>query len=82
MLAYTFTSAPVAAALIAAQARCGRRVVVDHRNNIIEDRSGKARAALGAMSVAGIHDRSTTQMGSFNFSSAAANANSENVILL
>jgi phosphatidylserine/phosphatidylglycerophosphate/cardiolipin synthase-like enzyme len=100
VLGYSFTSAPVTAALIAASKRgVDVRVVVDHRNNVSEDRSGKGRAALSAMSLAGIQvrtistyaihhdkvivaDRSTTQTGSFNFSAAAANANSENVIVL
>lgn len=100
VLAYSFTSAPVTTALIAARRRgVDVRVVVDHRNNITEDRNGKARAALGAMSLAGIQirtvsayaihhdkviiaDRITAQTGSFNFSAAAANSNSENVVVL
>lgn len=100
VLAYSFTSGPVTAALIASRKRgVDVRVLVDHRNNTSEDRTGKAREALGAMSLAGIHgrtiasytihhdkvivvDRITTQTGSFNFLVAAANANSENVIVL
>jgi phosphatidylserine/phosphatidylglycerophosphate/cardiolipin synthase-like enzyme len=100
VLGYSFTSAPVTAALIAARKRgVDVRVVVDHRNNVSEDRSGKARASLGALALAGvpvrtigayaIHhdkvivaDRSTTQTGSFNYSAAAASANSENVLVL
>ncbi len=100
VLAYSFSSAPVTAALIATRKRgVDVRVLVDHRNNTSDDRSGKARAALGAMSLAGIQvrtisaypihhdkvivaDRTTTQTGSFNFSAAAAHANSENVLVL
>jgi phosphatidylserine/phosphatidylglycerophosphate/cardiolipin synthase-like enzyme len=100
VLGYSFSSAPVTAALIAARKRgVDVRVVVDHRNNVSEDRSGKARASLGALALAGvpvrtigayaIHhdkvivaDRSTTQTGSFNYSAAAASANSENVLVL
>lgn len=100
MLAYSFTSAPVTAALLAARKRgVDVRVLVDHRNNLVQDRSGKARAALGVLSLAGVQvrtisayaihhdkvivaDRSATQTGSFNFSAAAANSNSENVIVL
>ena len=100
VLAYSFTSAPVTAALIAARKRgVDVAVLVDQRNNFADDRSGKARAALGAMSLAGIHvrsissypihhdkvivaDRMTVQTGSFNYSTAAANANSENVLVL
>jgi len=100
MLAYSFTSAPVTAALIAARRRgVDVAVLVDQRSNLGDDRSGKARAALGAMALAGIHvgtisaypihhdkvivaDRSTVQTGSFNYSAAAANANSENVLVL
>jgi phosphatidylserine/phosphatidylglycerophosphate/cardiolipin synthase-like enzyme len=100
VLGYSFTSVPVAAALVAARKRgVDVRVVVDHRSNTSEDRSGKARPALSALALAGIHvrtisvhavhhdkvivaDRLTTQTGSFNFSAAAANANSENVLVL
>lgn len=100
VLAYSFTSAPVTAALIAARKRgVDVAVVVDHRNNVGDDRSGKARAALGGMALAGIRvrtisaypihhdkvivaDRLTVQTGSFNYSAAAASANSENVLVL
>ena len=55
LLAYSFTAAPVVRALIAAKRRgVDVAVTVDHRNNIDEDRSGKARAALGALINAGI----------------------------
>jgi phosphatidylserine/phosphatidylglycerophosphate/cardiolipin synthase-like enzyme len=50
LLAYSFTAAPVVRALIAAKRRgVDVAVTVDYRNNIQEDRSGKARAALGAL---------------------------------
>lgn len=100
VLAYSFTSAPVTAALIDARRRgVDIAVLVDERSNFADDRSGKARAALGAMAPSGIRlrtiaaypvhhdklivaDRITVQTGSFNYSAAAANANSENVLVL
>ncbi|WP_432262980.1 phospholipase D family protein [Cupriavidus sp. TMH.W2] len=99
LLAYSFTSAPVTAALLRAKQRgVDIAMVVDAKNNLSEDRSGKARAALNALVNAGIrvrtisvyaihHDKSlcvdktTTETGSFNFSSAAASKNSENVLV-
>ena len=55
MLTYSFTSAPVVAALVRAKKRdVDVAVVVDFKNNISEDRSGKAAAALGTVSAAGI----------------------------
>lgn len=55
MLSYSFTSAPVVAALVRAKKRgVDVAIVVDYKNNISEDRSGKARAALGAAAAAGI----------------------------
>lgn len=100
VLAYSFTSAPVAAALIAARKRgVDVAILIDQRNNFADDRSGKAKAALGALALAGVHvriisafpihhdkvivaDRGTVQTGSFNYPAAAANANSENVLVL
>jgi phosphatidylserine/phosphatidylglycerophosphate/cardiolipin synthase-like enzyme len=100
VLAYSFTSAPVTAALIAARRRgVDVAVLVDQRSNLAEDRSGKAKAALGALALAGVRvrtiaaypihhdkvmvaDRVTVQTGSFNYSAAAANSNSENVLVL
>lgn len=100
VLAYSFTSAPVTAALIAARRRgVDVAVLVDRRNNLDDDRSGKAKAALGTLALAGVRvrtigaypihhdkvivaDRATVQTGSFNYSAAAANANSENVLVL
>jgi len=55
MLTYSFTSAPVTAALLRAKKRgVDVAMVVDYKNNISEDRSGKAKAALGAVANAGI----------------------------
>jgi phosphatidylserine/phosphatidylglycerophosphate/cardiolipin synthase-like enzyme len=99
VLAYSFTSAPVTAALLRAEHRGVKvHLVADAKNNTSEDRSGKARAALSALLNAGaevrtisvypIHhdkvlvvDRETVELGSFNFSDAAAHKNSENVLV-
>ena len=55
MLTYTFTSAQVVGALIRAKKRgVDVALVVDYKNNLSDDRFGKARAALGAVSTAGI----------------------------
>lgn len=99
VMAYSFTSAPVTQALIDARHK-GVKVtmVVDHKSNVSEDKSGKARAALSALANAGAevrtisvypiaHDKVclidgvTTELGSFNYSAAAANRNSENVLV-
>ena len=99
VLAYSFTSAPVAEALVQAVHRgVVVRLVADYKGNVSEDRSGKARAALSALKNAGgdvrtirvypIHhdkviivDRETVELGSFNYSAAAAHHNSENVLV-
>lgn len=99
VLAYSFTSAPITQALIRARKRgVDVRIVADAKNNLAEDRSGKARAALSALVNAGaqvhmisvypIHhdkvivaDRQTLELGSFNYSDAAARKNSENVLV-
>ncbi len=99
VLSYSFTSPTVTAALLRARHRGVRvRIVADYRNNISEDRSGKARSALAALATAGadvrtisvypIHhdkvicaDRKTVELGSFNYSTAAATRNSENVLV-
>ena len=61
MLAYSFTSAPVTQALLRAQRRgVSIALVVDARNNLTDDRSGKARAALSALAVAGVDVRTTS----------------------
>lgn len=99
MLSYSFTSAPVTKALINAQKRgVSVKLVADYKNNVSQDSSGKARAALSALSNSGVdvrtinvyaihHDKvivvdgQTTELGSFNYSAAAASRNSENVLV-
>ena len=99
VLSYSFTSAPVARALLAAKKRgVDVKIVADQKNNTSEDRSGKARAALSLLAEAGadvrvinayaIHhdkvvivDGETVELGSFNYSDAAAHRNSENVLV-
>lgn len=99
VLAYSFTSAPVVEALLRAKKRgVAVSLVVDEKNNVSQDHSGKARAALSALSNAGadvrtlavypIHhdkvivvDQKTVEMGSYNYSAAAASRNSENVLV-
>lgn len=100
LLGYSFTSAAVTKALLDAKKRgVDVKLVVDYKNNVREDRSGKAKAALGALATAGISvrtisvypihhdktivvDRMHVETGSFNYSAAAAKANSENVLVL
>ncbi|WP_427914905.1 phospholipase D family protein [Ramlibacter sp. MMS24-I3-19] len=54
MLSYSFTSAPVARALLEAKRRgVGIKIVADEKNNTSEDRSGKSRAALSLLTEAG-----------------------------
>ena len=99
LLSYSFTSVPVVEALVRARHRgVAVRLVADEKDNVSADRSGKARAALGALVNAGadvrtirvyaIHhdkvivaDRQTVELGSFNYSDAAAHRNSENVLV-
>lgn len=58
MLAYSFTSVPVVQALLNAKHRgVDIKLVVDQKNNESQDRSGKARAALSALSNAGVDVR-------------------------
>ncbi|WGS55049.1 phospholipase D family protein (plasmid) [Paraburkholderia sp. D15] len=55
VMAYTFTSPAVVRALIQAKRRgVDVQVSVDYRSNADEDRSGRARAALGALTYAGV----------------------------
>lgn len=55
MLTYSFTSGPITQALLRAKRRgVDVAMVVDFKNNISEDRSGKAKAALGALATAGV----------------------------
>ncbi len=99
ILAYSFTSAPLVKALLRAKKRgVDVQLVADEKNNVRDDRSGKARAALSALVNAGIAvrtinvypihhdkvivaDRETVELGSFNYSDAAARRNSENVLV-
>lgn len=54
MLTYSFTSVPVTAALVRARKRgVDVAMVVDAKNNLAEDRSGKAKHALNAVVNAG-----------------------------
>ena len=58
LAAYSFTSAPVARALVDAKKRGVEvGVIVDYKHNILEDRSGKAKAALNLLTTAGIPTR-------------------------
>jgi phosphatidylserine/phosphatidylglycerophosphate/cardiolipin synthase-like enzyme len=74
-------------------------VVVDYKNNLVQDRSGKARAALNTLVNAGIPtftvsafpiqhskyaviDGALVQTGSYNYLTAAARYNPENVLVL
>ncbi|MFC6282195.1 MULTISPECIES: phospholipase D family nuclease [Polaromonas] len=58
VLSYSFTSAPVTQALLHAKKRgVDVKLVADHKNNVSEDRSGKARAALSALVTAGVDVR-------------------------
>ena len=99
ILAYSFTSVPLVSALLRAKRRgVDVRLVADEKNNVQDDRSGKARAALSALVNAGVSvrtinvypihhdkvivaDRETVELGSFNYSDAAARRNSENVLV-
>lgn len=99
LLSYSFTSVPVVEALVRARHRgVTVRLVADQRDNVSADRSGRARAALGALVNAGadvrtirvypihhdkviIADRQNVELGSFNYSDAAAHKNSENVFV-
>ena len=99
VLSYSFTSAPVTSALLRAKKRgVDVRLVADQKNNVSQDSSGKARAALSALVNAGVDvrtigvypihhdkvivaDRQTVELGSFNYSDAAARKNSENVLV-
>ncbi|WP_323122543.1 phospholipase D-like domain-containing protein [Burkholderia alba] len=54
VLAYSFTAPAVTRALITAKRRGVDVAVISARSNLDEDRSGRARAALGALTYAGI----------------------------
>lgn len=62
LAAYSFTSAEVVRALLDAKRRgLDVAVVVDAKNNLADDRSGKARAALAALATAGVSVRSISR---------------------
>lgn len=55
VMAYSFTAEPVVRALILTKRRgVDVAVTVDYRSNFDEDRTGRARAALGALVYAGV----------------------------
>lgn len=61
LAAYSFTASFVVDALIAAKQRgVDVAVVVDHKDNVVQDRSGHARPALDALAGAGIRVRSVS----------------------
>ena len=58
LLGYSFTSVPITQALLDAKHRgVDVAMIVDHKNNVSEDRSGKARHALSALVSAGVRVR-------------------------
>ena len=97
VLAYSFTSPQVTAALLRAKKRgVDVALVVDQKSNLD---NAKSRAALGALVAAGVAVRATAayaihhdkvvvvdgrhvQTGSYNFSDAAESRNSENILVL
>lgn len=99
VLAYSFTSAAVTAALLRAVKRgVSVTLVVDEKHNLGPGSSNAAKSALSALAMAGakvwttsafaIHhdkvmivDATHVQLGSFNYSKAAAEKNSENVLV-
>lgn len=100
LAAYSFTSSTVTRSLIAAKKRgVDVAVLVDHKNNLVQDKSGKSVAAMNALVLADVpvatvsrfpihHDKYIVvdgmhvETGSYNFSNAAENGNSENVLVL
>lgn len=55
VLSYSFTSAPITQALLAAKRRgVDVAMIVDHKDNIAEDRSGKGKHALNALAHADV----------------------------
>lgn len=58
VLSYSFTSAPITDALLAAKKRgVDVAMIVDYKNNISQDASGKAKHALSALANAGVRVR-------------------------
>jgi phosphatidylserine/phosphatidylglycerophosphate/cardiolipin synthase-like enzyme len=61
VMAYSITSASIVSALLNARKRgVVVALVVDHKSNISQDASGKARAALSALANAGCHVRTVS----------------------
>lgn len=96
LLSYSFTSVPVVEALVRARHRgVTVRLVADEKDNLKADKARAALGALvnaGAdvrtIRVYPIHhdmviiaDRQSLELGSFNYSDAAAHKNSENVLV-
>jgi phosphatidylserine/phosphatidylglycerophosphate/cardiolipin synthase-like enzyme len=96
LLSYSFTSVPVVEALVRARHRgVTVRLVADEKDNLKADKARAALGALvnaGAdvrtIRVYPIHhdkviiaDHQTVELGSFNYSDAAAHKNSENVLV-
>jgi phosphatidylserine/phosphatidylglycerophosphate/cardiolipin synthase-like enzyme len=96
LLSYSFTSVPVVEALVRARHRgVTVRLVADAKDNLKADKARAALGALvnaGAdvrtIRVYPIHhdkviiaDRQSVELGSFNYSDAAAHKNSENVLV-
>jgi phosphatidylserine/phosphatidylglycerophosphate/cardiolipin synthase-like enzyme len=100
MLSYTFTSPAITKALVRARVRgVSVALVADARNNLQEDRSGRAHVELSRLVDAGcdvrviaafplqhdkllIADSVTTELGSFNYTSAANRRNSETMLVV
>lgn len=95
MLTYSFTSAPVTEALIrAVHHGVTVRLVADQKGNMAEKSRAalsalkNAGADVRSISAYAIHhdkviivNRQTVELGSFNYSAAAAHSNSENVLV-
>ena len=96
MLAYSFTSGPIVKALIQAKKRGVDVALVADDSNAKNKSKGRAALSalvnagcdIRIISVYTIHhdkviivDRSTVELGSFNYSASAAHRNSENVLV-
>lgn len=96
LLSYSFTSIPIVQALVRARHRgVDVKLVADEKDNLHKDKARAALSALvnaGAevrtIRCYAIHhdkviiaDRETVELGSFNYSDAAAHKNSENVLV-
>lgn len=75
MMAYSFTSASITKALLDAKHRgVDVRLVVDYKQNVQADRSGKARAGLSALANAGIPVRTVDSFSMFHDKVAIADS--------